>query len=79
MAKVMGTSDIVDRWYASDDSVPSSPPTSEDEERLRLHPGSMRPEIAANEYRHKERYAIAHAARSLFREAVHLSQLEKGD
>lgn len=53
-AKVKATIDVVDHWMDSDTWVPWSPPTSEDEQRIRVRPGAMRPEIEANENKVQE-------------------------
>jgi hypothetical protein len=76
-AKVKATIDVVDRWMDSDTWVPWSPPTSEDEQRIRARPGAMRPEIEANEIRIREHDTTAHKARSLGRETVHPSTFEE--
>ena len=76
-AKVKEMSAIVARWMDSDAWVPWSPPTSEDEQRLRDRPGSMRPEIEANEARVRGQYTTAHKARSLGKETFHPSKFQE--
>ena len=52
--KVQETIAMVDRWYDSDDWKPWTPPTPEEELRMLDDPSAPRPEIIANEERHRQ-------------------------
>ena len=60
--KVRETIAMVDRWHDSDDWKPWTPPTLEEELRRLDDPGALRPEIIANEEKHRQRIQIATTA-----------------
>ena len=60
--KVRETIAMVDRWLDSDDWKPWTPPTLEEELRRLDDPDAPRPEIIANEERHRQRVQIVTTA-----------------